>query len=322
LNNVSPGDGQGRLHVLDAATGTVIRTINTGVGDTSTPSGLVGLRAWVDNADADNTAKRVYGGDNLGNVWRFDVNGNVGAAGYDAQLLATLRNTAGDAQPITARPELGAIASASGEIAMVYVGTGRYLGITDLTNSSTQTIYAIKDALGTTSLGNPRTAGNGFVAQTLTATTCPTGSSVCTTGQSVRTGTNNAVDMLTGNGWYVDLPLPRERANTDPQLVLGTLVFTTNVPSSTACTVGGTSYINFFDYRTGAPVNVDGTISDGVASVLLGDAIATRPTVVKLPNGKVISLTRLSNDTTAINEVPVQLPPGSTRRVLWRELTN
>jgi type IV pilus assembly protein PilY1 len=314
-NNVSPGDGHGRLYVLNAQTGALIRSIDTGAGSTSTPSGLVGIRAWVNNANVDNTADRVYGGDNLGNVWRFDVNNKYGATGYDAQLLATLKNAAGAAQPVTSRPELGAVSTPQGDVAMVYVGTGRYLGVSDLTDSSQQSIYAIRDKLDTTGFGNPRSSST-FIQQTLTSGTCPANSSVCSSGQTVRTSSSNAVDLTVANGWYVDLPLTRERANTDPQLVLGTLVVTTNVVDATACTIGGSSYLNFFDYRTGSAVST----ANQVASVLLGNAIATRPTVVKLPNGKVVSLTRLSDDSTIPDYIPTQQNGGPTRRVLWREL--
>lgn len=311
-NNVSPGDGRGRLYVLRARDGALLRTIDTGVGDTTTPSGMAQIRAWVDRTEVDNTTQRVYGGDGLGNVWRFDVNNDVGASGYDAQLLATLRDSAGNAQPLTARPELGLV---SGN-AMVYVGTGRYLGVTDLADRRQQTIYAIKDTLGTTNWGNPRSSN--FVQQTMTQSTCPSGSTVCTAGQTVRLGSSNAVDLATRSGWYVDLPATSERANTDPQLALGTLVFTTNVVDPQACTVGGTSYINFFDYRTGGPVSS----STGVVSTLLGNAIATRPTVVRLPSGKVVSLTRLSDDRTVVSPIPIGNTPTTTRRISWRELTN
>ena len=311
-NNVSPGDGHGRLYVVNAATGSLIRTIDTGIGDTTTPSGLAQIRAWVDRTEINNTSLRVYGGDNLGNVWRFDINNDIGAGGYDAQLLATLLGSAGNAQPMTARPELGLV---NGN-AVVYVGTGRYLGVTDLTDSSPQSLYAIKDTLGSTSLGNPR-VGN-FVAQTLTGGTCPADATVCDPAQTVRLGTSNAVDFATQNGWYIDLPATRERANTDPQLALGTLVYTTNVIDPDACSVGGTSFINFFDYRTGGPV----TSATGVTSVLLGNAIATRPTIVRLPSGKVISLTRLSDARTVVSRIPVGTVPGTTRRISWRELAN
>ena len=312
-NNVSPGDGVGRLYVINAATGALIRSIDTTAGSTATPSGMAQIRAWVDFPEVDNTVQRVYGGDNLGNVWRFDVNGDVGAAGYDAQLLATLRDTGGNVQPVTARPELGL----TGGNVMVYVGTGRYLGISDLTDASQQSIYAIKDKLGSTSYGNPRATTNKFIQQTLTDTTCPANATVCAPGQTVRTGSSNAVDLNTDDGWYVDLPATRERANTDPQLALGTLVFTTNViDNATACTVGGSSFINFFDYRTGAPVST----ATGVISVMLGGALATRPSLIRLPNGKVVSLTRLSNDATVVSPVPIGSSPSGTRRVSWREL--
>jgi len=312
-NNVSPGDGRGRLYVVRAIDGQLIRTIDTGVGSTATPSGLAQIRAWVDRTDVNNTTLRVYGGDNLGNVWRFDVNNDVGAAGYDAQLLATLRDGLGNAQPLTARPELGLV---NGK-AMVYVGTGRYLGVTDLSDTRQQTIYAIKDTLGSTGWGNPRSSGN-FVQQTMTDGTCPTGATVCDASQTVRLGSSNAVDLATQAGWFVDLPAKSERANTDPQLALGTLVFTTNVIDPKACTVGGFSYINFFDYRTGGPV----TSSTGVVSALLGNAVATRPTIVRLPTGKVISLTRLSDDRTVVSRIPIGDAPGATRRISWRELAN
>jgi type IV pilus assembly protein PilY1 len=236
-NNVSPGDGLGRLYVVDAGTGTLIRSIATTAGSTTTPSGLAQIRGWVENSELDNTMLRVYGGDNLGNLWRFDINNNVGAPGYDAQRIATLKSATGGAQPITSRPELGQV----GSYAMVFVGTGRYLGLSDLTDGSAQSIYGIKDKLNATDIGNPRTPANAFVQQTLTAGTCPSGSSACTAGETVRTnGTPQAVNLATNGGWYVDLPQTRERVNTDPQLALGTLVVNTNViESGNVCTVGG-----------------------------------------------------------------------------------
>lgn len=318
-NNVSPGDGRGRLYVLRASDGQLIRTIETisptgtPVGNTTTPSGLAQIRAWVDRTDVNNTTLRVYGGDVLGNVWRFDVNNDIGASGYDSQLLATLRDDSGNPQPLTARPELGLV---NGN-AVVYVGTGRYLGVTDLTDTRQQSLYAIKDSLGTTNWGNPRSQGS-FVQQTLTDGTCPSGATVCTPSQTVRFGTANAVDWATNAGWYIDLPATAERANTDPQLALGTLVFTTNIINPSACTVGGTSYINFFDYRTGGPVSS----STGVVSALLGSAVATRTTIIRLPSGKVVGLTRLSDATTSVNQLPVNQGGGATRRISWRELTN
>ncbi|MDD5176748.1 MAG: PilC/PilY family type IV pilus protein [Sterolibacterium sp.] len=314
-NNVSPGDGVGRLYVLNAATGAIIRSISTGVGSTGTPSGLARIRGWADNAMTDNTALRVYGGDLLGNVWRFDINNTVGAAGYDAQRLVTLVDGSGSPQPITAKPELG---ECNG-YPVVFVGTGRYLGTSDLANAQQQSFYAVKDNLDATSLSNPRSAGSHFVLQTEANTTCPSGTSasICSTGQSVRTSSNNPVTFLSDNGWYLDFPDTRERDNTDPTLALGTLAFNTNIPSSSACSVGGYSFRYFLNYCTGAPISTAGTI----VAVSLGDALATRPVIVSLPNNTVVELTRLSDGTTVTSNVPIG-GDGTMRRVSWRELVN
>ena len=314
-NNVSPGDGKGYVYVLNAQTGAKVSTVSSGTGSTGTPSGLVQIRSWVDNSDSDNTVKRVYGGDTLGNLWRFDVDDNIAPSGNEAMLLATLKSSSGAAQPMTAKPELGDV---NGN-AIVYIGTGRYLGVTDLTDSSQQTIYGIKDNLGTTGWGNPRTQGT-FVQQTLTSTSCPSGtpSSICGTGQAVRTSTNLTVDFASKNGWFVDLPDGGERATNDPQLALGTLIYTTNIPNVSACTIGGYSYLYYFNYKTGGPVSASPT---SVVGNILGNALATRPVFAKLPNNKVISITRLSDgDTTVISQPPVSPTSSVTRRVSWREL--
>jgi type IV pilus assembly protein PilY1 len=302
-NNVgTTGDGRGYLFVVDAATGAWIDSIGTGVGSATTPSGMGHIRAWLDDAELDGTVRRVYGGDNLGNVWRFDVNDNVGAAGKDAQRLVVLRDTSGNPQPITSRPELGLVSG----VAMVYVGTGRYLGLSDLTTSNTQSIFGIKDRLTAEDYGSARlSTTQKFVQQTLQSTSA-----------TVRTMVSvNPVNLASDAGCYVDLPTATERVTTDPQLALGTLVVNSNVlDTSNQCKVGGNSWANFLDYRT------CGSVKNSPVSVSLGQALATRPSLVKLPNNKVISITRLSDNRTVSTEVPVQGPSGPTRRLSWRDL--
>lgn len=335
-NNVTTGDGQGHLYVINAATGAVIRSISTGAGSVSTPGGLAKISAKVVNPSTDNTVQQVYGGDVLGNLWRFDVNGDLGPSGYEAQLLVTLQDASSNGQPMTSKPEIGIVNGHT----VVYVGTGRYLGASDNADHNLQTLYAIRDDTcftdplsaqacsaaelaqvpGTAIYNNPRSDLN-FVRQTQTTTTCPanTPTTICTTGEIVRTSTSNPVDMGVNFGWYVDLPDSGERANTDPTLALGTLGFTTNVPNTSACTIGGISYRYFLDYRTGAPVSSSVT---GVASAKLGNALATRPVYVRLPNNTIVELTRLSDGTTLTSDVPIGASGLPTRRTSWRELTD
>jgi type IV pilus assembly protein PilY1 len=328
-NNVSPGDGNGYLYVVNAETGpggvpgAPIHAISTGVGsDTAAvagicatapcPSGLAQIRAWVENTRFDNTTLKVYGGDLYGNVWRFDVNGTLGAAGVESQLLATLRGPtpANAVQSITAKPELGNV----GGLPVVFVGTGRYLGGTDLSNMEVQSIYAVKDS--GVSIGNPRSdlGATGFVQQTLTTGTCGT-SDLCVTGLKVRTLSTNPVNFATQKGWFVDLPGAGERANTDPQLSLGTLAVVTNILDPSACSVGGESYINFFDYRTGQAVQS----AQGIGSVYLGAALGTRPNLFKTTDGKYRWVVDMSDTSLRTGLAPP--PTGSgTRRTSWREL--
>jgi type IV pilus assembly protein PilY1 len=324
-NNVNPGNGQGYLYAIDAGTGAAIHTIGTGVGSATAaitgvcaaapcPSGLAQIRAYVDNARYDNRTTKVYGSDLYGNVWRFDVNDTFGASGREAQLLASLRGPGGNVQSLMTRPEVGLVAN----IPVVFVGTGRYLGAGDLADATVQSIYAIKDSGGSTSMGNPRSdlTATGFVQQTLTTATCGA-SAYCTTGQTIRTGSTNAVNFATQKGWFIDLPGTGERANTDPQLALGTLAITTNVLDPLACSVGGSSFINFLDYRTGQAVST----ANGMASVYLDAALATRTVQVKFADGSVRSIVRLSNNTTIAQPTPLPPNPTATRRTSWRELT-
>ena len=233
-NNTSPGDGVGYLYVVDAYAGTKLSEISTAAGDTTTPSGFARIAAWNDFAGTNNTAGYVYGGDLLGNLWRFDINAGTKI------LFSTLKDSLGNAQPITTTPTLGQINSQR----VVFVGTGKYLEVNDLTNTASQTIYGIRDDNTGITLANARTA---LVKQTLTES------------GDTRTASSNAVNFSTGRGWYVDLgeivaPATTtlgERVNIDMQLVNGVLVAASIVPKNEICSPGGYGWLNFFNYETG-----------------------------------------------------------------------
>jgi type IV pilus assembly protein PilY1 len=146
-------DGGGHLFVLDAITGALLKQVSTGEGSSGSPSGLGRLNAWVD-FDTENLARRFYAGDLLGNVWRFDIDDVLephSAAFKLAQLLVD-----GTPQPITTQLQLAEIEANGSKHAVVYVGTGQYLGASDVSSTARQSIYAIKDSLSATSLGDVR----------------------------------------------------------------------------------------------------------------------------------------------------------------------
>ncbi|HEX7643982.1 MAG TPA: PilC/PilY family type IV pilus protein [Burkholderiaceae bacterium] len=317
-NNSGGGDGKGHLFVLNAQTGAILNpnSTATSVGSTTSPSGLAKISAFAASRLTDNTSLRAYGGDLLGNLWRFDINN-----GTSPQLLVTLKDASGNTQPITTQPELGVDSSSSADV--IYIGTGQYLGVSDLSNTSQQSFYAIKDPLSTTTSGavyttSPQASGSNFIQQTLTTTTCPASASasVCSPGQVVETSSNNTVSFATNNGWYVNFPTSGERDNTDATLVLGTVVVSSNTPSSSACTTGGSSVSYNFSALNGGPIST----ATNVAGVSLGSNTTSGATVFQLPNGTVGAINCFSNGTCSTSTV--QLPPagGTARRVGWHEV--
>ena len=320
----SAGDGKGYLYVLNASTGAKISTISTNVGASSGPSGLARIIA---QAGADNVTTRVYGGDLLGNLWRFNIS-TKGAGSFSAQLLASFTDSTGAAQPITARPQV----TTFNGVPIVFVGTGRYLGTTDVGATQQQTFYGVKDNVTSTGYTNIR-ADSSFIKRTAINGTCPAGTSVdiCDTGTLVRTvslntGSTAADSIVTKNGWFVDFPAGSSEIEfTDPKLVFGTLAFSTSVPVASTSAVCGDpnstelpSFAYMLNYLSGGTVGT----TDVIAKTI-GVGIATAPQTAQLSTGKVIDLFRLSSGAQVVVTHRFTLGAGAaiaTKRVSWREL--
>ncbi len=305
--NGNADDGKGFLYGLDALTGQILFKIGTGQGSAAQPSGLGKINNWVNDTLTNNYTDRVYAVDLRGNLWRFDVNDTYGSAGREAQLIATVKDaSSGTPQPITTKPELAELGSPPAPF--VYVATGRYLGGTDIGSTQKQTIYAIKDPLTSTTLPDLRDTLVGRTINTVTAT----GGSSYRTLQCAANCSNN-----TDNGWYVDLPESGERVNIDPKLQLGTLVVASNVPQNSECTIGGYSYINFFDFRTGLAVSTTANSSIGYK---IADALAVGFNIVRLPDGKSVVIVQTGDAKQRTMEDPIASPALGGRRTSWREL--
>lgn len=308
-NNVSPGSGIGYLYVLDAATGAVLEKISTGAGNTTTPSGLGQIAAWADNGNIDNTARWVYGGDLRGNLWRFDLQTSPATV----LKIGELKDSVGRPQSVTTRPELAQIQGNR----VVYFGTGRYLGISDLADPATwspastdayqQSLYAIKDS--DTAYGNIRTNATP-VQQVLSALSSTT-----------RTITQKPMDWGSHNSWYLDFnpgdTTPGERVNINPNLVLGTLQVTTNVPGSTACVIGGDSWGYQFNFETGSFLS---TATGGLVGSKLGSAITVGVVIVRLPSGQLKAISTDASGKKTTFGVNIGGSAASGKRTSWREL--
>lgn len=287
-NNIPEGskytsaDGIGRLFLLNAANGNLIKTISTGVGSTSTPSGLAKINTKVDFFNIDNSAKLAYGGDLYGNLWRFDLlNGTV------SKIIAL-----GSDQPITAAPEIG---EKTGKT-VLFFGTGRYLDQTDLTTNIQQAIYGVKDN-GTTEVST-----SSLVEQTITGNVI----------------SSNPVDWATNGGWFIKLPDEKERIYIEAKLVSGTLIFASVVPEASECQPGGYGNLFFIDYSTGGSIEGQQAVfpyvspvvgmsvikmPDGTVKVITVTADGAKPLTKNIP--------RSSSGGTGSE---------SGKRLMWREL--
>ncbi len=305
--------GAGFLYVRNALTGAHISKIPTNTGTALTPSNLGAINVWVDHLN-DNTAKRVYAGDMLGNLWRFDIDDNIAPGGNEAFLLAQARLANGTTQPITTRPELSEIKVGATRIPLVSIGTGRYLGASDIGDTSLQSVYTFKDVLTNPALGNLHAANSGMVPQTLAGM-------VTAGGQAARTIANPApVDWSTKNGWYVDLSLSTgERVNVDMYQQRGILTVATNVPETNACAIGGSSWLYYFDVTSGSFMS---TSPEHVVSYFLGNSLVEGLTLIKTPSGIVTLIVNNKGELVSKDAPPPAPLAGGARRVSWRELVN
>ena len=297
----------GRIYVLDVYTGAKYFEIKSCIDQSSaatcsaTSNGIAKMNAWADNPSSDNTALQVYAGDLDGDLWRFDLK------------LKTAFKVAAIGEPITVKPEL---AEVSGKRA-IFFGTGIFLQTTDRSDAIKRSIYGIKDELtATETLADVKNSG-ALVEQTM---------AVMSSNSNKRNiPSPQTVDWSSKSGWFVELLDTGERVNVDPKIQLGTLVIASNVPdatSSNSCTVGGHSWLNFLDIRTGSYVENSQSNADAMASTKIGNALAVGTNIIKLPNGKLVTITTTSDNKHDSEEAPVSSANLGTKRVLWRELIN
>lgn len=299
-------DGKGRLFVLNADTGAVEKEFTTTDGSLADEAGLTHVSPYVED---NGMVRYVYGGDLLGNLWKFDLNA---ATGSTPAKVAELKGPSGAAQPVTAAPELALIKGKR----VIFIGTGRLLNVGDFGSTAVQTFYAIADG---TTLSNARSS---LVAQTYTAA-----------GDDL---TTNPVTWTADRGWYVDLPAGHQ-ANTRPSLGFGAVAFTTNKTGATDCSASG--YLWMIDAIKGT--QMPGL--DYVATELASDAnvsavnlVRTRdgggsggttpspspspsPTPSPCPPGSVVSQVQDTNGriTTTCGPAPTSIAPT---RNAWREV--
>jgi type IV pilus assembly protein PilY1 len=139
-NGYNSVNGNAVLFILNPATGTVLKRFDVGGG----PCNGLSTPAPID-VDADGKVDYVYAGDLKGNMWKFDLtdtdSANWGVAYKDGTTPKALFRAPG--QPITIQPDVMSHCEKHGY--MVIFGTGKYLGDSDFSDTSLQSIYGIWD---------------------------------------------------------------------------------------------------------------------------------------------------------------------------------
>ncbi|MCL2309600.1 MAG: PilC/PilY family type IV pilus protein [Proteobacteria bacterium] len=212
------GDGKGHLFFVDAETGELMNNGSSGdvvtpEGSQSMPLGLVAIGSYTEDY-TNQLATTVYGGDQVGNFWRFNlesthrsdwVKQNDPVVG-GVQKMATLKDSTGNNQWVTTEPWPQLDSSATPN-RWVFVGTGGFRNENDLLSKTGHTFYAFRD-------GGQTTTDKNIVNRDArsSASSCGTsGAGPC--GLEPVTGTyltyangTPPPARQTDNGWYEDLP--------------------------------------------------------------------------------------------------------------------
>jgi len=285
--NDSARDGKGRVFMLDAQSGALLQTFVADAGLTGLSTGLAQISAIN---EPDGYVRYAYGGDEHGNLWRFNLDETVDSK--NTNRVAQLKAGA-SIQPITAAPELVFL----GGERIILVGTGRLLGASDFDASGTQSFYAIKDG---TELTDVRSS---LVARSLVAASA----GIDLSGKSV--------DWATSRGWYFDLPAGQQ-ANTDPSAAFGGVAFTTNMARMTPCNESSAVYV--VNISTGLKV-------DGNSAVMVPLINRMSSRIVLMTTTGTLPTNRTVGDITTSDGKVVHHPivlPGTVlpRKNAWRQL--
>jgi len=356
-NGYNSANDKAVLFIIDIETGSVIKKFDTKVG------GGNGLSTAVPvDSDGDHNVDAIYAGDLKGNLWKFDVSGSSASSWKIAfgdlnvttpvpEPLFVAKDSLGNRQPITAKPQVG-LHPTNG--VMIYFGTGKYFEVNDQIVGSTpqvQSYYAIRDnfvSSTTTTIVNTPVVRASLQQQSILA------EQVALT-YDLRVTSNLTVDYITKKGWYMDLLSPvngaeGERVVSASLLRNNRIIFVTLIPNSDFCNAGGSSWLMEMDAISGSrltspafdisgdskftvadnlafDVDGNGTIDPGETVVVSGKrskgGITNTPSVIN-DGDREFKYTTGSKSTVdkknAIMEVTTESSSSGTGRESWRQI--
>jgi type IV pilus assembly protein PilY1 len=219
------------------------------------------------------------------------------------RLLYQAKDAAANRQPITTPPVVSLHPNYPTKTgSFVMFGTGRFLTVSDLTDTQTQTAYGVWD----TGAAVPYTRSD-LQQQTTTAVTSATSG----LASNILTSSSTPFTFGTLVGWYNDLPAAGQRFITNASLLNGLFVATLNIPPASACSVVPESTLLELNFKNGgAPpqvvldVNRDGLFNStdqytglNPSGIGIGQGYASPPTFLYPPGQPIRKNITLSGGT-------------------------
>jgi type IV pilus assembly protein PilY1 len=301
--------GVGTIYFVDAKTGVLKKKMTTGSGNSTSPSGLAHISGYTKDFH-NQLIEQIYGGDLDGKFWRFDVS-DANPANWTVQQMAYFTDPAGNPQPVTTPPQIE-VDIANGVDRWVFIGTGRLLDDTDITNTTIanqqQTFYAIRD--GTTSTPNP-----------IVAALQPRADFVALTDKL------NGLSSKPTKGWFDDLPAG-ERMITAVQAALGVVAYVGTSPQDNPCLTGLPATLYVREFALGDSlllndpnVNANGGLPEVQGAVGLDIAIFSDSTGPQSASSLDIRIAVTAGTTGDVFFQRIKLPGVlSAHRMSWRLL--
>ena len=244
---------KGRIYVLNLLTGEILEEIETDVG-VDAQSGLAQISGFV-LSFRNQYLEQIYGGDLLGNVWRFDVS-STDSSKWTPVKFAELTSVdpSGSVQSVTTAPQIE-VDFANGVDRYVMVGTGRLLHEDDLVTygDQRQTMYVIRDGtvLKMNSSGLPHK---------------PRGDSDFSNLKDADADFIKGFEALSVKGWYHDLPMG-ERIIAPIAAELNLLGYAGSLPPENECLPGLAANIYVRNFVFGESKLTDPDSGDPVAYI-------------------------------------------------------
>ncbi len=247
-NGYGSSNGQAVLYVLDAVSGAQLKRLEVG------EPGNNGLSTPQLVSDAGGNIIAAYAGDLKGQLWRFDLAGDLDSWSVGHAGAPVFTAQAG--QPITIQPQV--VAHPQGGHLLLF-GTGKFLEGADLADRSEQAFYAVWDRPG--SAGGLEAAD--LLAQTIVGEQ--------TRGDATfRSVSQRRVDWNSQSGWM--LPLVQNGVNTGERVTRdfitqgSRVIFTTGLIRDTGadpCITRGDGWLMVLDIHSGgmlpsATIDTDG----------------------------------------------------------------